>query len=116
MDILKAHYCELRHIQVGEEMKLVQPMLDGWRLESQQGMFKTAMMSNSARVMELPFHVNPVTKLWNLMCANFHTQCLFSKYMKLAEIAMVHVLGSVEDERTFSSLAFLKRQSEECIG
>jgi hypothetical protein len=26
----------------------------------------------------------------------------------LAEIAMVHVLGSVEDERCFSSLTFLK--------
>jgi len=28
--------------------------------------------------------------------------------MKLVEIAMVHVLGSIEDERIFSSVAFFK--------
>lgn len=32
----------------------------------------------------------------------------FQEYVKLAKIAMVQVLGSVEDERTFSSLSFLK--------
>ena len=32
----------------------------------------------------------------------------FLEFAKLAEIAIVQVLGSVEDERTFSSLSFLK--------
>jgi hypothetical protein len=31
-----------------------------------------------------------------------------SEYIKLAEIAVVLVLGSVEDERTFSTLSFMK--------
>jgi hypothetical protein len=31
-----------------------------------------------------------------------------SEFVKLAEIAAVQVLGSVEDERTFSTLTFMK--------
>jgi hypothetical protein len=34
--------------------------------------------------------------------------CFFSEYFKLAKIAMVQVLGSVEDEQCFSSLEFWK--------
>jgi hypothetical protein len=34
--------------------------------------------------------------------------CFFLEYLKLAKIAMVQVLGSIEDEQRFSSLAFCK--------
>jgi len=34
----------------------------------------------------------------------------FPEYYKLAQVAIVQVLGSVEDERCFSSLAFLKNK------
>jgi hypothetical protein len=30
------------------------------------------------------------------------------KYLKLAELAMVQIVGSVEDEKCFSMLAFMK--------
>jgi hypothetical protein len=43
-----------------------------------------------------------------LLDANTALVATFPKYIKLAEVAMVHVLGSVEDERSFSSLTFLK--------
>ena len=32
----------------------------------------------------------------------------FGECVKLVEIAMIHVLGSIEDERAFSALIFLK--------
>ncbi len=32
----------------------------------------------------------------------------FPKYVKLAEMAMVQIVGSVEDERCLSTLAFMK--------
>lgn len=108
LQIIKDNYCVPKHIGTGKDEKLIPPVLDAWRLETQQGMFKTAMMSNAERVMEPPFDVNPLTRLWRLLSANFHTNSLFSEYVKLAEIAMVHVLGSVEDERCFSSVSFLK--------
>jgi len=34
----------------------------------------------------------------------------FSEYYKLIEVAIVQVLGSIEDERCFSSLAFVKNK------
>ena len=37
---------------------------------------------------------------------------MFGEYVNLAQITMLHVLGSVEDERTFSSLKVLKILSE----
>jgi hypothetical protein len=52
--------------------------------------------------------LNPLTKLWRQLEANSALSTSFSKYIKLTEIAMVHVLGSMEDERAFSSLTFLK--------
>jgi hypothetical protein len=35
---------------------------------------------------------------------------LYPEYRKLAEIAVTYILGSVEDERYFSSVGFLKNK------
>ena len=43
-----------------------------------------------------------------MLDANIALAGQFPEYVKLAQIALVHVLGSVEDERCFSSLTFLK--------
>jgi hypothetical protein len=42
----------------------------------------------------------------------FHS---FPKFLKLAEIAMVHVLGFVEDEHCFSFASFLKTKLRNCL-
>lgn len=110
LDVLKEYYCEPKYIQTATGQRLIPPVLDRWKLETQQGMFKTAMMSNWERAMEPPFDLNPLTRLWRLLNANSLTNHLFPEYVKLAEIAVVHVLGSVEDERCFSSLGFLKNK------
>lgn len=110
LDVLKQYYCEPKYIQTTEGQRLIPPVLDQWKLDTQQGMFKTAMMSNWERAMEPPFDLNPLTRLWRLLNANSLTNHLFPEYVKLAEIAVVHVLGSVEDERCFSSLGFLKNK------
>ena len=88
-----------------------------------------AMVANSPSAMESPplGHdaskpvVNPVTKLWKRLDANSALNSSFPKYIKLAQIALIHVLGLVEDERAFSSLTFLKdkvknRLEEEHLG
>ena len=54
---------------------------------------------------------NPLTKLWRSLACNKALIWNFPEFAKLAEIAIVQVLGSVEDERTFSSLSFLKDKS-----
>ena len=49
-----------------------------------------------------------MTKLWHSVACNRALVSNFPEFAKLAEIAIVQVLGSVEDERTFSFLSFLK--------
>jgi len=72
-------------------------------------MFKLAKFLNSLAAMEPPFLVNPLTKLWRCLDANSALAKSFSQYVKLAKIAMIYVLGFVEDEHCFSSkLSFLK--------
>jgi hypothetical protein len=39
----------------------------------------------------------------------------FFKYLKLLEMAIVHVLGSIKDEHYFLSLAFQKKTSSKVL-
>jgi hypothetical protein len=52
--------------------------------------------------------LNPLTKLWRIIDGSTMLWHGLSKWLKLAEVAIVFVLGSVEDERTFSTLSFMK--------
>jgi len=115
MDVIKAFYGEPKWIGEGEKRRCVPPLLDNSLLESEQPLFKIAMIANAHTAMTLPpltatsnQIVNPLTKLWRTLDANSSLGKNFGEYIKLAQIAMVHVLGSVEDERTFSALSFLK--------
>jgi len=48
--------------------------------------------------MEAPFHVNPLTLLWHILEAS-HILChFFLEFFKLAKVAIIEVLGLVEDE------------------
>jgi hypothetical protein len=115
LTVLQDFYCEPKYVGTGSAMQLVPPILDRFKLEVEQPLFKVAMLNNAKATMELlplgsppsPM-VNPLTKIWRLFDANSTLSKCFPEYFKLAEIAVVHVLGSVEDERTFSSLSFLK--------
>jgi hypothetical protein len=97
---------------------MVLVILSTWDLDAQQGFFKLPMKYSVAQAMAKmmasttnkahPTVVNPLTHLWRVINASqllFHT---FPKYLKLAEIAMTHILGSIEDELCFNSVSFLK--------
>jgi hypothetical protein len=55
-----------------------------------------------------PFDKNPFTRLWDIVSGSAMLTKMILEYLKLAEIECAFVLGSVEDERSFSSLKFLK--------
>jgi len=55
-----------------------------------------------------PYDVNPLMKVWRMLDSNNNLTQNFGEFLKLAEIAIVHVIGSVEDKRCFSSVGFLK--------
>jgi hypothetical protein len=95
---------------------MVPAIISEWDLDAQQGLFKLKMKFNAVQVKaEVPALVtnkvnpqivNPFTRLWKVINTSQLLSHTFPKYLKLAEIAMTHTLGLVEDERCFSSMSF----------
>jgi hypothetical protein len=57
-----------------------------------------------------PFDMNPIIKLWKTITNNsLLCQCL-NEYMKLVEITIISMLGSMEYECIFYILAFMKNK------
>jgi hypothetical protein len=82
-------------------------------LDIQQSLFKVTMKAQAKGCMLPPFDKNPFTRLWDKnpftrVSSSVVLTKMIPEYLKLAEIGCAFVLGSVEDERTFSSLKFLK--------
>jgi hypothetical protein len=46
------------------------------------------------------YHLNLATKLWQIIGANFFLRHAFLEYFRLATMALILVLGSVEDVAT----------------
>jgi hypothetical protein len=57
-----------------------------------------------------PTIINPLTCMWRVIHASQLLSNVFPEYLKVVEIAMVHVLGIVDDERCFKFVAFLKNK------
>lgn len=58
--------------------------------------------------MKPPYDVNPLTQLWKTIEVSQVLRTSMFEYLKVVKITIVQVLGSVEDECTFSTLAFVK--------
>jgi hypothetical protein len=87
--------------------EIAQP-LDSYELNLQTSLLKMIMKSNAEKMLEAPYDVNPVTKLWQKLGCNALLLSKLSEFMYLAEIAITTVLSSAKDERTFSFLKFIK--------
>jgi hypothetical protein len=75
----------------------------------QMPLFKSTMISNSKKMFETALiENNPLSVMWKKLAASGILTCRISEWFKLAEIAVVSVIGSVEDERTFSTLTWMK--------
>jgi hypothetical protein len=112
LQVIKGWFCGMRTMAVGSgeerQVKQVAAPLDKHQLDLQLCLFKLTMKSHAAKAMEQPHTLNPVTKLWQKLGCNALLLSKLSEYMKLAHIAVTAVLGSCEDERTFSTLSFVK--------
>jgi hypothetical protein len=87
---------------------MVPTILSSWGLDIQQGLFKLTMKSNATQAMvevvvlesnkvNLTI-INTLTCMWGVIHASQLLSNVFPKYLKVVEIAMIHVLGFVEDE------------------
>jgi hypothetical protein len=108
MKTLRQHFCETRSVSKGDVAKQIQAPLDARTLGFQTSLFKLTMKSHAKAVMEEPRDKNPVTKLWEKIGSNALMLNRLSEFFKVAEIVMTVVLRSVEDERTFLMLGFMK--------
>jgi len=84
------------------------PPLNKDALDEQQAMFRSTMKANLEQVMTPPYKQNPLIRLWQIFSANQILLVAFLEYFKMAELAMVLVLSSVEDEKTFSVVGIMK--------
>ncbi|KAJ9524398.1 hypothetical protein QJQ45_008612 [Haematococcus lacustris] len=85
--IVKAWYCMEATLINGQ---WVPALLDHHKLSAQQSAFVDT------------------TKLWRYLAGQPITKADISEYIKLAELALVMTPGSVEEERMFSAMAYLK--------
>lgn len=79
------------------------------KLARQETLFICTIQSNAKKIMEGDvISIDSLIKLWRIRDANSMLQYNLSRYRKLAEIAIVLVLGSIEGGWTFSILSFTK--------
>ncbi len=73
------------------------------------------MKNNSHGALHLPPDCNPTIKMWAQLTTNVIVTQKLSKFFKLVEITIVMVVGSVEDERTLSTINFMKSKLCNCF-
>jgi hypothetical protein len=94
--------------------EFVAGLLSSDLLDEQTNMFIVTMKSNhwiglekdNVRPGHKPLH--PLSKIWAYLYVSVLLRDRLSEFIKGAQIAICSVIGSVEDERTFSTLSFLK--------
>ena len=65
-------------------------------------------------MMQKSIDVNPIICMWCNVEANMYLQHSLSKYIKVAELAIVMVLGNIQGEQTFNTLLFIKNKLQNC--
>jgi len=106
LNVLKAFFCTPKKTGVAEHVVL--EVLCASTLDVQKSMFKITMKSNAKATLGPLNTINPLTKMCRII---FHFIVLsrnISKYANLTQIAMIQVLGSMEDEQVFNNLNFIK--------
>ncbi|KAJ9515939.1 hypothetical protein QJQ45_016887, partial [Haematococcus lacustris] len=107
--IVKARYCMDATLANGQRAPA---LLDQQKLSAQQSAFVEVMRCQAEHRVELSSAAaNPAketTKLWRYLAGQPNTKADILEYIKLAELALVMTPGSVEEERMFSDMAYLK--------
>jgi hypothetical protein len=102
LQIIKSAFHLGKTHKVDNQNMMVDELFNVNDFDCQQGMFKLTMKSNVTTCM-----TPPLTKMWHVMTTFQIFSFSFPKYVKLAKLAMVQIVGSVEDEKCVSTLAFM---------
>ncbi len=77
-------------------------------LDQHSTFFKLTMLNHFQDAMLPQNDVNPTTRLWERIVPNGILNHKLFKWFKMAKLCNVIMLGNMEDECTFSNLAFMK--------
>lgn len=121
LTMLLKHYCEAKWTMssCGKSMihnKQVQEPLNGTNLKQQQAFFTMTMVNKCQKAMNSTCSMNPLTRLWQNLNASHALRMKISEYFLLVEIVICSMIGSVEDERTFFTVTFIKSKLRNCLG
>jgi hypothetical protein len=110
LNTLKEHFAMPK--MFGSLERKCDAMLDGMALDSQGHMFVQTMKNNCINILEMDKKkdCNPLWRLWLRLGANELFMMKMLKWFKFVEICMLQVLGSLEDERCFSTFSFMKNK------
>lgn len=99
----------------------VNGILDGTMLAQQSVLFKMTMKKQAERLMAISIEstnkqsmvihgISKVKGLWQRIGESPALSQQLSEFLKLAELVLVMIIGSIEDERTFSRLDYVKNK------
>jgi hypothetical protein len=109
LKVIKDHYTQSKAFSLAAFLKgTIDPMLFPTTLDMHATLFRQCMKENSAKMLKKPYDINPVTRLWHSIDVNSFLKQALSKYPIVVEMAVVMVLESIQDERTFSTMNFMK--------
>ncbi len=86
----------------------IPPVLDSTALDVQRFLFVLTMKNNSKVAMAKPCAYNPLTRLWRQLTSSQIITHKTPKQIKMAKIIVAQIIGSMEDERCFSTFNFMK--------
>ena len=108
-EFIKDHYGSSKAFSTAKNPEgQLDAMLSPTTLDMQTSLFRQCMKENAETMMKKPFTTNPVTRMWLCIDGNSYLRHSLSEFLKVAELGIVMVMGSVQDERTFSTVSFMK--------
>jgi hypothetical protein len=105
--MLKTTFCNPH--KIGGLDQDVPPLLLTHMLDWHSSHFKMTMLHNFKVTLREKNQFNPFMRLWRKISTFVVLNINLSKYIMLTKIIVVQVIGSIENERTFSTIAFMKK-------
>jgi hypothetical protein len=111
--VLKDFYCHPR--KLGSTQIWILFIIDEETLDLQWLFEKITMIFNAQWAMDETLNLNPLFQLWKKLSFNALLCVHLSEFMEVVEVTMVQIMGSVEDERNFLIVTFMKTQLRNMI-
>jgi hypothetical protein len=106
MNFIKWHYNTLKKLGTFSSW-VFEPLLRDI-LDLQTSLFKLTTKIQACKVMENPKDENSIIQSWHQLATNNLPLVYLFEVMNLTQLAIVQVVGIVEDERIFSTFTFMK--------